>query len=79
MEMMMSDLSDPGSWAQFGLGGLVILVLFVMLFKVQKMHKDERSDWRRDIFEARKDDREQSHRLTDAITSLRDLINQNKG
>lgn len=35
-------------WAQFGLSGLVIAAMFVTLFFVVRMHRDERKEWRED-------------------------------
>ena len=51
------EMGEPGTWAEFGLPGLVIFALFASIFfivktgltsitKINDSHKDERKEWR---------------------------------
>lgn len=41
----MNNLVDPKTWSEFGLGGLVILTLFVFIYYITKQAREERKEW----------------------------------
>jgi len=41
----MENIADPKVWGEFGLGGLVIMALFVFIYYVTKQARDERKEW----------------------------------
>ncbi len=41
----MEKIANPEVWAQFGLGGLVILALFVFIYYVTRQAREERKEW----------------------------------
>ena len=41
----METIADPKVWSEFGLGGLVIMALFVFVYYVTKQARDERKEW----------------------------------
>jgi len=40
-----NNLVDPKTWSEFGLGGLVILTLFVFIYYITKQAREERKEW----------------------------------
>lgn len=62
-----AKIIEPSVWAEYGLGGLVILALFVFLFWISRQHRDERKEWRQDA--ERRDDK-----LTSALGDLKDAV-----
>jgi hypothetical protein len=43
--LLMENIADPKVWSEFGLGGLVILALFVFIYYVTKQAREERKEW----------------------------------
>jgi len=41
----MQNIVDLQAWSQFGLGGLVILTLFVFIYYITKQAREERKEW----------------------------------
>ena len=41
----MNAIVDPKTWGEFGLGGLVILSLFVFIYYITKQSREERKEW----------------------------------
>lgn len=41
----MNEIVDPKTWSEFGLGGLVILTLFVFIYYITKQAREERKEW----------------------------------
>lgn len=41
----MNTIVDLQAWSQFGLGGLVILTLFVFIYYITKQAREERKEW----------------------------------
>lgn len=69
MTLFAESIGDPSPWAQFGLAGLVIFALFVVLLFVLRFafeqhkslnesHKEERVEWRIESGQERKENRE---------------------
>ena len=63
----MESVADPKVWAEFGIAGLVILALFVFVFYILKMHRDERGEWRQDS-------KQSNEKVIVALDSLKDVI-----
>lgn len=74
----MKEINNPGAWAQFGLAGVVIFALFLLLRYLITQHREERKEWREDIFKAREADLAQSNRVVDALNGLQHVIHQKK-
>jgi hypothetical protein len=41
----MNTIVDLQAWSQFGLGGLVILTLFVFIYYITRQAREERKEW----------------------------------
>jgi hypothetical protein len=55
------------SWAEYGLAGLVIFALFMLVLFVMKQHHSERGQWREDVKHIANGSKDALDRLTDAI------------
>jgi hypothetical protein len=41
----MGAVADPKIWGEFGLGGLVIMALFICLYYLTRQAREERKEW----------------------------------
>ena len=41
----MENIVDLKTWSEFGLGGLVILTLFVFIYYISRQAREERKEW----------------------------------
>jgi len=90
MTTTLPTLGAPELWDQYGLPGLVCMVLSVMVFlmwrfltshldRVTKMHHSEREDWRAENRLDRKEFVASIDRMSETMLGLRDVLNEMKG
>lgn len=72
-----SPLLDVPGWAQFGLAGIVIAVLFWMLHRRDERHTQERESWRSDMVKLADKQTEAQEKTADKFVGLhQDMLRQ---
>lgn len=62
------------NWAEFGLAGVVIGALFVVLVLMFRSHRDERAEWRSDHKEMHKESQETNKGLAKVVSELTEAV-----
>lgn len=65
-----ANAASEWDWAQFGISGLVIGALFIGVWQLLKLHREERQEWRSDLQKMLERSDTRTEKLGIAIESL---------